>query len=302
MKPYISAIIITWNRATYVRGAIQSVLDQTFSDFELLVLDNSSSDDTQNVVKRFSDKRIRYIRHEPLGISEARNLGVREARADIFGFLDDDDTWLPEKLERQTELFQASSPRVGMIYGGFHRVNERGVVYETFVPTLRGWGLEEYLCKRDPWPGSASNPLIRKEVFKSVGGYDEYLRTSEDWEFYLRLMRKFRIDFVPEPILNVRRHAGVRLGDRLREAAEAELKVCEEFRDVLEKRPSCHSFYLQAIGGKFCRLGEFEKGRSYLRRAITLSPMNYIAWAQYLLSFLGVQAYGRIHRFYKQWR
>ncbi|MBI4095127.1 MAG: glycosyltransferase [Candidatus Liptonbacteria bacterium] len=300
MKPKISAVITTWNRSLMLKSAIASVLAQTVKDFELLVLDNGSTDDTEEVVRSFGDKRIRYVNHGRIGISEARNRGVREAKGEFVGFLDDDDEWLPEKLEKQLALFGKSSERVGMIYGGFRRVRD-GKTYETFRPKLRGSVLEAYLCERDPLTGSASNPLIRKSVFGAVGGYDEALKTSEDWEFYLRLMRKFEVDFVPDAILKIRTHSGARLGDRLLDAANAERKVCREFADILKTRPRCRSSYLQAIGGKFCRAGELKEGRAYLKKALSVSPSNYTAYAQYILSFFGTSLYRGGHALYKRW-
>lgn len=303
MQPKVSVIITTWNRAALAKQAIASVLAQTYEGFELLVLDNSSLDDTEAVVKKFGDLRIRYIQHPQMGISEARNLGVGESRADIFGFLDDDDTWLPKKLKEQMALFERSPGDVGMVYGGFHRIRSTGELYETFVPTLRGDALVGYLCGRNPLTGSASNPLIRKSAWEAVGGYDENLKTSEDWEFYLRLMREFKVEFVTEPLLNVRQHAGARLGDRLRDAAEAELRVVHEFKDVLDAYPRCLSSYLQTIGGKFCRVGDFGTGRTYLQRAIKIAPANIAAYAQLLFSLFGSTGFYRaMHAAYKKLR
>lgn len=300
--PLVSAIITTWNRSAMLKRAIASVLAQTFRDFELIVLDNNSSDNTMEAVRAFRDGRLRYLRHSPLGISEARNAGVRESRGEFVGFLDDDDEWLPYKLEKQVTLFLNASARVGMVYGGFYRITPQGAIYDEFRPTLRGETLLEYLCSRDPLTGSASNALMRKNVFAVAGGYEERLKTYEDWEFYLRLMRKFEIDFVPEPLLNIRRHRGPRLGDRVRDAALAELFVVEEFKDLLKNHPCCLSRYLQAIGGKFCRTGEPQTGRKYLRQAITAYPRNWAAYAQYALSYAGGAVYRCSHALYKKFR
>lgn len=298
----VSVIITTFNRANLLRRAIESVLAQEYKDFELIVLDNNSKDDTENIVKKFNDSRILYVKHKPLGISEARNLGVRRARGEYVGFLDDDDKWLPSKLSLQTTLFDRSSPKLGLVYGGFLRMSSDGAVYEIFKPTLRGNVLREYLCQRNPLTGSASNPLIRRSVFSVVGGYDEGIKTSEDWEFYLRLARKYEFDFVSQPVVKIRQHKGPRLGDRIKDALDTELLVYKNFQDIIESDKACKSFYLQAIGGKYCRISQLAIGRRYIREAIHSHPLNFKAYWQYIFSFFGSSFYQRMHKFYKFFR
>jgi glycosyltransferase involved in cell wall biosynthesis len=295
-----SAIITTFNRSALLAKAMRSVLAQDLADLELIVLDNSSTDDTAATVASFADPRIVYVRHPQLGISEARNLGVRTARGEFVGFLDDDDEWLPHKLSRQIEMFDRASSKVGLVYGGFDRVTPDGNVYATFTPTLRGDFLERFLCDGDPFTGSASNPLIKKECFEKVGMYREDIKTSEDWEFYLRLGRSYECEFVPEPVLRIRWHPGPRLGDRTKDAAETQLAVLTEFKDIFDRRPLAKSRYLQEIGGKFIRGGEISLGRSYLRQALGVNPANFTAWAQLAISFAGQGIYARAHKLYKR--
>ena len=116
----VSVIIITHNRSNLLGAAITSVLNQTFQDFEIIVVDDASKDDTGNVVQTFDDKRIRYIRHETnKGHAAARNTGLQNAVGEYIGFLDDDDAWLPEKLQRQVALLDGSPAVVGGVYAGF---------------------------------------------------------------------------------------------------------------------------------------------------------------------------------------
>jgi glycosyltransferase involved in cell wall biosynthesis len=295
----VSAIITTFNRAPLAKKAIQSVLAQTYADFELIILDNSSTDGTEEMVKSFSDQRIVYVKHPQLGISAARNLGVRTARGEFVGFLDDDDEWLPKKLELQVALLDRLGADVGLVYGGFHRVDVDGKVLVTGKPKLRGDVFESYISGIDYLGGSASNPLIRKIVFALVGAYDEKLKTSEDWEFYLRLAARSKFDFVDEPLVDIRQHAGPRLGDKLEDAAYVEIVVCDEFPEFFSAHPAVHSFYLQRIGGKYCRIGKAKEGRGYLRQAIAIFPGNMTARVQYLLSFLGAGVYRWFHSFYQ---
>jgi len=295
-----SAIITTFNRKNLLEKAARSVLRQTYRDFELIILDNSSTDGTEALVKNLADSRIVYVKHQSLGISAARNLGVTTARGEFVGFLDDDDEWLPKKLSLQVSLFERSSPKVGLVYGGFLRIRPTGEVYDSFTPNLRGSVLVGYLCGRNPLTGSASNPLMRREAVLAVGGYNNKLKTSEDWEFYLRLARQYDFDFVKEPVVKIRAHSGPRLGDRLEDAAETELVVLEEFADVFKDHPRCQSIYFQIAGGKYCRLGKSSMGRKYLRQAIARDTSNLAAYAQYAISFFGKGFYSFVHALYKK--
>jgi len=300
IMPKISAIITTFNRASFLNAAIKSVLFQTFKNFELLILDNSSTDNTEKIVKSFNDKRIKYIKHKPLNISEARNLGVKEARGNYIAFLDDDDRWLPNKLKDQLNIFEKSKDsKLGMVYGAFSWITPRGKIIKIHKSQSRGKILETFLWQKDPVTGSASNPLIKKNVFGVVGNYDEKVVTGEDWEFYLRLSEKYSSDFTTKKVLKITHHGGIRLGQNLKDAAKLELMVLKHYKNIIKKNPSLKSFYFQKIGGKLCRIDQSKEGRQYLRRAISVGPFNFKAYVQYLISFFGKTFYIKFHKIYK---
>jgi glycosyltransferase involved in cell wall biosynthesis len=295
--PAVSAIITTFNRERFLAGAIASVLGQTWTDLELLVLDNSSTDGTAGVVARSQDPRVRYLRHPPLTIARARNLGLKEARGEFVAFLDDDDEWLPRKLERQVAVFRQGPETLGLVYGGFTRIDERGREGETHHPVLRGRVLMDLLRQRDPFTGSASNPMMPARVLRALGGFDPSFATSEDWELYLRLAERFDVDYAPEVVVRIRSHAGPRLGSRLDDARRVEEAVLARYG--LEMGRHLRALYLRKIGGKLCRTGAVREGRAALLRAIWADPLNPIAYGQYCLSFLGRGGYGRAHDLYR---
>jgi glycosyltransferase involved in cell wall biosynthesis len=297
----VSAIITTFNRERFLDAAIESVVGQTYPEFELLVLDNSSSDGTAELVGRCTDPRIRYLRHEPLSIAAARNLGVRTARGEFVAFLDDDDEWLPAKLERQVAAFRRGPAGVALVYGGFTRIDERGVaVGRSHRPSLRGRILRGLLAQRDAFTGSASNPMMRADALRGLGGFNEALATSEDWELYLRLSEQYEVEYVPEVLVRIRTHRDARLGDRIDDARHVEEMVLERYGPRMSA--PLRSLYLRKIGGKLCRTGAFREGRARIREAISIDPFNPLAYAQYGLSFLGAGAYGRAHRAYRRLR
>jgi len=296
--PLVTAVITTFNRKRYLPSAIKSVLNQTMLNFELLVLDNSSSDGTEHVVKFFDDPRIRYIRHCPITIGAQRNLGLREAKGEYIGFLDDDDEWLAAKLERQLEVFHDGAPDLALVYGGFVRIDSEGREFATHCPVLRGLILLDLLWQWDAFTGSASNPLMKVSVLRDLGGYNDELCTSEDWELYLRLAERYTIDFTEENIVRIRSHRGPRLGDRVGEALKVEALALDKYKSIMDAR--LRSFYLQTIGGKQCRLSLIQEGRRAIIQAIRLNPANVVAYAQYAMSWLGPNTYQAMHRAYKR--
>lgn len=302
--PVVTALITTFNRSAFLKKAIESVLAQTFRDFELIILDNSSTDDTEEVIKGFGDMRIRHIRHEPMNISQARNLGVREARGEYIAFLDDDDEWLPCKVEKQIEVFKRKGEGMGaaLVYGGFVRIDSEGREIGAHTPTLRGMILKELLFQNDPFTGSASNPMLKKSVVESLGFYNEDVPTGEDWELYLRLAEKYPIDYTIEPVVKIRDHEGPRLGDRLKDAARLEMLIMKRYGYIFEKEKRLKSLYLQKIGGKFVRVGDLQTGRKYIAEAIKADPSNRKAYVQYMLSIMGQSLYNHIHNKYMAYR
>jgi glycosyltransferase involved in cell wall biosynthesis len=211
--PVVSVVIPTYNRAHLIGESIHSVLDQTYGDFELVVVDDGSSDDTEAVVRRFHDPRIRYIYQENQGISGARNTGIRNARGKYIGFLDSDDLWLPQLLEVQVAALDAD-PEVGLVYAKAQAMNERGHP-KTQLRGARekypGETLKSLLCGDF---GCIQTTVVRRECFDLAGVFDETLTTSVDWDMSLRQSRVCRFHYVDRVLARFRMHPGQTTGDR----------------------------------------------------------------------------------------
>src|SRR5262245_35235747 len=173
--PKVSVIIPTHNRAHFLRGAIFSVLNQTFQDFEIIIVDDASNDTTSQVVGSFDDKRLRYVRHETnKGGSAARNTGILASKSEYIAFLDDDDEWLPEKLAKQMDVLIGSPPEVGCVYTGYiwvDRVSSR--VLSQYSPTKRGNLFHDLLASN--CVGGTSSILLKRDCLRKVGLFDESL-------------------------------------------------------------------------------------------------------------------------------
>lgn len=196
--PLVSVVIPTYNRARLLRRALDSVFAQSYPHYEVLVVDDASTDDTAEMIAGYEDPRLRYlVQPENGGVGAARNRGMRESSGSLIAFLDSDDEWMPEKLARQVALFEASPPSVGLVYSGVEMVDSKGW-WHVARPNHRGLLHQRMLLSNFIVGGSCA--MIRRRVVDTVGEIDEQLPAIEDYDFWLRISRFFRIDFVPEPL------------------------------------------------------------------------------------------------------
>jgi glycosyltransferase involved in cell wall biosynthesis len=201
MTPKVSVVIPVFNRPVAVRRAIDSVLRQTCQDFEVIVVDDASTDATPAAVEELADPRIRLIRHERnRGGSAARNTGIRAGSAPYVAFLDSDDEWLPTKLERQLEVFERSSDLVGFVYTGAERVFPDGSV-SRYIPRQRT-DLSRALLAENV-VGETSLGMVRRSVLDAVDGFDESLPSCQDLDLWLRICERFSADVVPDALVRI---------------------------------------------------------------------------------------------------
>ncbi len=195
----VSVVIPTRDRREFVQEAVASVLGQTHRDLELVVVDNGSSDGTAAALRRrFSDSRLRVVEQDHLGVSAARNRGVRETSGEWVAFLDSDDLWLPAKLERQLEALKLRPEHPACYTEEIWYRNGRRVNPRRIHAKYSGWIFERCLplCIISP-----SSILMRREVFEDLGGFDESLPACEDYDLWLRLAARHPVLLVEEPLI-----------------------------------------------------------------------------------------------------
>jgi glycosyltransferase involved in cell wall biosynthesis len=197
--PRVSVVMAAYNYGQYIAQAIQSVIDQTFTDWELIVVDDGSTDDTCEVVQQFlSDSRIHYHRQENRGQPQAKNEGIKLSRGSLVAFLDADDAWLPTKLEKQIILFR-QDPNLGVAYTSLYFMDPTGMImFREKREMVRGDVLQKTLI-RNVSPFCSS--IVRREVFDDVGLFDESIPLAIDYELWLRVALKYCFDYVDEPLL-----------------------------------------------------------------------------------------------------
>jgi glycosyltransferase involved in cell wall biosynthesis len=197
--PHISVIVPVFDRARTIGRAIASVLGQCYGDFELLVVDDGSSDDLGGVLAGFSDPRLKVLRHERnRGTAAARNTAIRASRGELLAFLDSDDEWLPGKLARQRALLAASGERTSVALCGYTLSRDQGGEAEA-RPLLEvgDWYLRLLLACNVSF-GSCG--LVRRSAFEEFGLLDETLSRFEDWDWLLRFTAKRPIAALSEPL------------------------------------------------------------------------------------------------------
>ncbi len=205
-KEKVSIIIPTYNRAHLIERSIRSILNQTYEDFELLIVDDGSTDNTKEVVEGIVDARIRYISCATNGgAAKARNVGIAEAKYDYIAFQDSDDEWHPDKLEKQMKVMETASPDTGLVYCEYHYNGLNGM--EDICPDQK-IPLEQKRGNIFPQllaGNMIGTPvmLVKRECFDKVGGFNENFPCMEDYELVLRIAREYRIEFIPEVLLEV---------------------------------------------------------------------------------------------------
>ena len=281
----VSVIIATYNRAGLLAETLQSVLRQSFQDFEIIVVDDGSSDDTPALMSTFAE-RAHYLRLEHSGKpGHVRNRGIALARGELIAFVDDDDLWLPHKLKRQVPVLD-SDPGLGLVFGDVQLLHADG---STSGPVLSP------VQKQSPaWfdlllAGCFVHPstvVVRRTLIGRQGMFDESLPTSEDYDCWLRLARTTAAACVPEPLVLVRRHP----------ASQSQASQIVNYRNavlVLERalhhgpltqrqRMRAHTTLARwhvHLGRLHGQAGDRATARQHMLRSLRWNPVQRSAWS-----------------------
>jgi glycosyltransferase involved in cell wall biosynthesis len=201
----VSVIIPNYNYARFVRQAIDSVMNQTHLNIEIIVVNNGSTDNSLEILEDFGDK-IQLVNQENLGQSGARNSGLSKASGDFIAFLDADDTWEPQKIEKQLLLF---SPTTELVYCGIRRfIGNSETIVSIDLPRFGGSCSTAFVRQ----PGVSvvlsgeSTAIFTRALLEKVGGFDPELNSAAGWDFFRRCSKFTDFDFVPEALTNYRIH------------------------------------------------------------------------------------------------
>ncbi|MEQ5787963.1 glycosyltransferase [Erythrobacter sp. NFXS35] len=292
IPPLISVIIPAYNRAATVARAVNSVLAQDYEQFEIIVVDDGSTDSTAAVVEAISDPRLRLVTQPNAGVAAARNRGIAEARGEFVALLDSDDEWLPGKLAAQVECFARGSPRLGLVYTGFESSGADGArhVHEALH---RGWIYRDLLA-RNVVTGSGSTSMFRRAALDMVGGFDTALSANEDYDLVLRVARFFEADCVPSP--GARYHdsedtahqsGATRVSRNPHANRESRRILMARYGDDMKRAGVAHLFFIACAERElFLAGGRTANALAHAARAIRHRPSRPFTWRWALTQFL----------------
>ena len=294
--PRVSIIIPTHNRSELLSNTISSVLNQTLKDFEIIVVDDHSTDNTPNVVKSFNDTRIRYVLNDGInsGPSVCRNLGISNASGEYIAFLDDDDEWLPKKLQTQIDVLDKSDQKVGCIYSKVIVIDKKtGKNISDYSGIIKKKGnLLSQLIIRNPI--HTSTLLIRRSCIDCVGKFDEKMRYMEDRDLWIRLAMHYEFEYIDEPLTIAYYHGKEHLSRNLEGQTVGRKILLNRYEEYFKNNREVWSKMYVCLGAQHCQLGNMSKGRKDLIKGIMIYPFNKIAFLHFLGSFFGVKRYNRL--------
>ena len=291
----VSVILPTYNRASFLSRAIQSVLDQTYPQWELIIVDDASTDNTRAVVLAFEDPRIHYLHHEMnLGQCSARNAGINASRGGYYAFLDSDDEWLPNKLERQLYHFSKCAEDVGAVYCSHYESDELTANIQK-PPLLRG---NVYKHLLSGWcPAGTSLFMLRASVLKKSGMFDENLPSYTDYDLWIRIARHYDFEYVDEPLVIIYKHYGSHTSKDLKPRTEGLSFFVQKWGEVITKEAGADSLnsllrkqlYLTYHSAAVDSLlhSKRKEGLAYLRKASRLRPISFTFLFKVLILLIG---------------
>jgi len=270
----VSVIIPAYNQGHYLEECIQSVLEQTYQDFEIIIVDDGSSDNTREISTSFSDPRVHYIYQENRGLSGARNTGIKKAKGCYITYLDSDDLFLPKKLEVLINKFE-NEPDLGIIAGQAIVIDEQGEKLGEVFDTPPPKDQLQFLMGNPLHVGSV---LLRSEWQTKVGYFDESLRSYEDWDMWLRLVRAgCEFGWVGQPVSLYRFHQAqmTRDGEQM---TTATFEVLDKIystdppNDWIKLKDLAYSSACLRAAPQAYQARNFKKAKSYMKKAVQLNP------------------------------
>ena len=303
----ISVVVPTFNRAEILFEALDSVFTQTHRPLELLVVDDGSTDETEDMVASWVAKRpsadfaIRYLRQEHQGGNAARNLGISEAQGTYVAFLDSDDRWDAEKLEKQLAVFKRDGEIAGVYCGVRHIDRESGQVTEPTARTYaQGRLLDRLLVHDVTAPTSAW--VVRRDVFTVAGVFDTELSARQDWDMWIRLAEHHLIGCVPETLVEYREHRGARTASDPTKEIHALQRIRGKYAQVRQGRPwsvqrAAQAAYYRRMGRVYFHheLG-WPRALHYQIRSIASWPFTFDSYAALAGMFLPRGLRRKAHR------
>jgi glycosyltransferase involved in cell wall biosynthesis len=273
-QPLVSVVIPNYNYAIYLKQCIESVLSQTYSNLEIILVDDGSNDNSLEVARQFEDK-IKIVTQTNLGVNAARNNGIKEAVGEFIAICDSDDYWVNNKIEKQMELF-FKNPDLVLVYCSYFRANERSERIGEIAAAHSGY-LADLFIERPTQAlvaGGCSTALFKKRINQMCVFFDESLRgNGEDWDFFRRISKYGNCSYVAAPLSHIREHDRSRSGRQLR--------VFYEGNQAAINRALADKEYGWTHWREFIFVLKFElvMAKSYLKRGNLILALSHLVKA-----------------------
>ena len=289
MSARVSVVIPVFNYARYVGAAIESVLVQTVPPHEIIVVDDGSTDDTPSVLAGFGS-RITTIRTSGVGSPEARNIGARRATGNVLAFLDADDLWMPRKLERQLARL-AERPEAGLVHCGVQDIDATGAPVGQHLDGMEGWVAKDIvLWKREVILGGGSGAVMTRQAFEDAGGWDPNVQPAEDWDLFFRIAIRYPVAFVPEILVQYRKHGGNQ-SLRIARIGRASLRIMNKLfaapsPDIAPLKRRAYGNLHSVLAGSFFGAGEWLDFLRHAAWSVALTPENLPQFAGFPIRWM----------------
>lgn len=315
--PAITVLMPAYNAAVYIGEAIRSVLQQSFTNFELLVINDGSTDNTENIVRNFSDERIRLINQPHSGVAAALNLGLLNAAAPLIARFDADDICYPQRLQRQYDFLQAN-PGFVLVGSDVNYADKNAEhLYRYSNAAYTNEAIKAYILSGCPF--IHSSVMYKKDIALELGGYDVRAHTFEDYRLWIQFVTRGKVCNLPEPLVMVRLNPGsVTVDEKLRGRRFAALKKEMLFAASISKKQETallqilqsqdftgfkkYSYNILVAKKYLWNNYQPVKARQSVKKAIGFKPLQVTGYGLWLLSFLPQKTVARFYNGYKSIR
>lgn len=285
-KPLVSVIVVTYKRPDVLKRAILSVINQTYKNIEILVVDDASGDDTEKAVKSITDSRLKYICHEKnRGLATTRNTGIKNSTGEYITFIDDDDEWLPEKITRQIEIFKNTASVIGLIFtNGFSEYENDYIVREK-IPSgiIYDPGKDKFFPLRI-LISPPTSWMIPKAVAAKIGYFDETMCNNwDDGDYFVRLSQVYPVYFLNEN-LAVWHALGTHGNSISPNLIKGKDIFIQKNMKLLKKDPEYLFRFYRTMGKDTLKLNKL-KARGYLLKAFGIKPFDLSTVSKILKTF-----------------
>lgn len=285
----VSAIIPTHNRADLLLKAIESILNQTYKNIEIIIIDDASTDDTEEVVLSLKNDKITYHKViESKGGNHARNLGAEKARGKYIAFLDDDDIWREDKIQKQVAALQ-NNEKAGLVYTGSKIIYTNSGNTYVNSPQKKGDLSKEILMKN--YVGTTSSVLLEKAVFLEAGGFDNDMPALQDYDLWVRVAQIAEIEAVDEPLINYYYHTkNGQISDNFEKITKAISIFDKKYESKLQalgtaKLQEKMMLRTNGLGKRMLRMNKGKEARAFFKDAFK-KKANLMSVLLYLSSFI----------------